>query len=147
MDTLISVLVTLGVNNTIWIQFGISVLFLILARFIFVNDLMKVLTDRVLNTSGASDEADKLNIETENSKKRLEKLLNERVIEIHNEYSGNRKKIKDEIDAEFKLKEQKIIDDFKNQIALKQADFSKAQIAVEAHSADLSTELLKKIKQ
>ncbi len=147
MDTLLSVLTTLGVDHTIWIQFAISILFLILARLIFVNDLMRVLTERVLNTSGATDEADKLNQQTESEKKRYEKLLNEKVVDLHNVYSANRKIIKDEIDVEFKSKEEKIIGSFKNQIATKQLEFSKAQSAVEAHSASLSAELLTKIKQ
>lgn len=147
MDTLLSVLTTLGVDHTIWIQFVISILFLILARQIFVNDLMRVLTERVLNTSGATIEAEKLNLETENAKKRYEKLLNEKVIDLHNVYSANRKSIKDEIDVDFKAKEEKIIDAFKTQIAMKQVEFSKVQTAVETQSADLSAELLTKIKQ
>jgi F0F1-type ATP synthase membrane subunit b/b' len=147
MDTLISLLKTLGIDHTIWIQFCISIVFLIVARLLFINDLMRVLTERVLNTSGASSEAEKLNAETEIAKKRYEKLLNDRVIELHNIYSTNRKTIKDEIDAEFKTKEEKIISNFKNQIALKQDEFANSQAAVEAHSTALSAELLTKIKQ
>jgi F0F1-type ATP synthase membrane subunit b/b' len=147
MDTLLSVIQTLGVNQTIWIQFFISIIFLVVARILFINDLMRVLTERVLNTSGATNEADKLNAETENAKKRYEKLLNEKVLDVHNTYATSRKKIKDEIDVEFKSKEEKTIGNFKNQIALKQGEFAKSQAAVEANAAELSSELLTKIKQ
>lgn len=147
MDTLLSVLVTLGVNNTLWIQFAITVAFLVLARIIFVNDLLRVITERVVNTSGAADEAEKLTQETEISKKRYEKLLNEKVIELNNTYSINRKTIKDEIDSDNKLKEEKLINAFKNEVVKKQTEFTKVQEAVEGNTAELSTNLLAKIKQ
>ena len=145
MDTFLSVLATLGVNETLWIQFIISIIFLVLARLVFVNDLLRVLTNRVINTTGATDEAEKLKNEAENAKKRYEKLLNEKVLDLHNSYSTNRKKLKDEIDTEYKTKEEKIINNFKSQIEMKQMEFSKAQQSVESRCLDLSTELLAKI--
>ncbi len=147
MDTLLSVLVTLGVDNSIWIQFIVTFIFLILARIVFVNDLLKVLTERVVNTSGASNEAEKLTQETELAKKRYEKLLNEKVVVINNEYAANRKKIKDEIDADYRIKEEKLVSLFKVEIEKKQAEFHTTQVAVESNTAELSLELLKKIKQ
>lgn len=147
MDILISVLTTLGVDNTLWIQFAISVLFLILARLIFVNDLMRVLTDRVLNTSGATNEAEKIQLETLNSKKRYEKLLNDNILELNNNYSENKKKIKDQLETESKSKEEKIIESFKNEILKKQNEFIKVQEAVDKNSNELSVDLLAKIKQ
>lgn len=147
MDTLLSVLVTLGVDNSIWIQFIITFIFLILARIVFVNDLLKVLTERVVNTSGASNEAEKLTQETELAKKRYEKLLNEKVVVINNEYAANRKKIKDEIDADYRIKEEKLVSLFKVEIEKKQAEFHTTQVAVESNTTELSLELLKKIKQ
>ncbi len=147
MDTLLSVLVTLGVDNSIWIQFIVTFIFLILARIVFVNDLLKVLTERVVNTSGASNEAEKLTQETELAKKRYEKLLNEKVVVINNEYAANRKKIKDEIDADYRIKEEKLVSLLKVEIEKKQAEFHTTQVEVESNTAEWSLELLKKIKQ
>jgi F0F1-type ATP synthase membrane subunit b/b' len=147
MDTLLSVLVTLGVDKSIWIQFALTVAFLILARMVFVNDLLKVLSERVVNTSGAADEAEKLTQEAEIAKKRYEKILNEKILVINNEYTASRKKIKDEIDSDYKSKEEKLISAFKNEISKKQSEFTKAQDEVEKNTAELSTELLAKIKQ
>lgn len=147
MDTLLSVLVTLGVDSSLWIQFALTITFLILARIIFVNDLLKVLSERVVNTSGAAEEAEKLKLETESSRKRYEKILNDKILLINNEYSADRKKIKDEIDSEYKKREEKLVDTFKAEIAKKQKEFSKAQEEAEQYTSELSSELLAKIKE
>ena len=147
MDTLLSVLSTLGVDQSLWTQFFITLIFLFIVRLVFVNDLMRVLSERVLNTSGALDEAEKLNASTDAAKKRYEKILNEQVVTLNNDYSLERKKIKESLETEYKNKEEKIVGEYKKKTELQKLEFQKLQEVVEKGAVSLSTDLLNKIKQ
>lgn len=147
VKTVSSVLSSLGVNDTVWVQFGITLVFLLIVRYVFINDLTRVLTEREINTQGAETDAEKLNQETQIIKKRYEKILNENIVQLNNEYSAERKKVKDAIDGDYKAKEDQIIKAYKDSIGKKISEFKNLENEIKKGTQTLADELLKKIKQ
>jgi len=147
MDILTTVLSALGVNQTVYIQFVITIIFLALARYIFVNDLLRVLETRSLGTHGAENDAEKYSQEAAAAKNRYEKMLNEKVLEVNNEYSDQRKKIVDEIEGSFKAEETKIIAEYQGTMNVKKNELDKVRQSLKKDIQTLADELLAKIKK
>lgn len=147
VHTVSSVLGSLGVNDTVWIQLAITFIFLLIVRYVFIKDLTRVLTQRELNTQGAIEEAEKLHQEADVTKKRYEKILNENIVQLNNEYAIERKSVKDEIDKNYKIKEESVLKEYKNSIDKKVSEFSALEKQVQGGAQILADELLQKIRQ
>jgi F0F1-type ATP synthase membrane subunit b/b' len=92
MDALIGILQSLGVNNTVWVQIALfAVVVLFIKNFVF-NPYMMAFEERLAQTTGSQDEAEKViaaTRELESNYQRLARTLN---LEIKSAYDKEKAK-------------------------------------------------------
>ncbi len=145
MDILLNVLEALGVDKTIFAQFGIFVFVFIVLKKLLFETVLDVLREREEKTVITEKNSDELM----NEVAKLEQQYNATVAEIYqkyqNKFSEDKKEIMQEEDKRFKMHEKEILE--KEEIELEKINTELEQLRNEvfAHKDSLKQELMSKL--
>lgn len=145
MDILLNVLVALGVNKTIFIQFFVFViLFLVLKKTLF-SKLLEVLMDREEKTVVTEKNSDELLNEAKNLELKYKNLVGDIYQKYQDRFSEDKKEIMDEEDKRFRLHEDEILE--KENVQLKVIEEEVATLQAESFKSKtlLQDELINKL--
>jgi hypothetical protein len=142
-----SVLNSLGINNTFFTQFFITVAALYLMQQFFVHKLIDVVILRSTKTVGAEQEYERLVAENLILNSRYAKLIGEKVSAIDAEYNQSKQAIIKEKDDNYKLNEKIELDNlaFYTKSKQEQIDQLESQVinSIGSLANDLTTKLAK----
>lgn len=110
MDMVLNIFKQLGADETLWIQFGIVVVMLVLSKILFLTHLQNVIEQREQRTIGLEGDADKQLDAVKNLSEEYKAKINSANKDVRKKVDSEKNKITKELESNYKAEEKTVND-------------------------------------
>jgi F0F1-type ATP synthase membrane subunit b/b' len=145
MDMVLGIFKQLGADETLWVQFGIIVVMLVLSKFLFLTHLQTVLETREEKTIGLEGNADKQLEDVNKLSESYKSKINSANKDVRAKIDSEKTALTKELETKYKAEEKTVNNYVDESRKLAEVKVSEQKEKVLAEAEELSLSLVQRI--